>query len=337
MTIQRDFYIFNPVEIQRRDNTLKIVPLLEDGTFDKAKYIPVETIGNLYVFGAMNLNTALINFLGKSGVALHFFDYYEHYTGSLMPKEYLLAGKVLMNQTKSFNSKKRRIVLAQKVIEAACYNMLKNIKYYKNRSKEDLEEYDVTISTMMYNISSSESIPELMGIEGNIRKLYYKAFDIIINDFQMQGRSKQPPSNEINALISFGNSLCYSACLSEIYHTQLNPTISFLHEPGYRRFSLALDISEIFKPILVDRLIFKLLNKNIITKSDFVKELNGVTLKEGARKKFVQSWDEKLNETLKHRKLNKHVSYRLLIRLELYKLLKDIMKIEEYKALKMWW
>lgn len=337
MTISRDFYIFNPVELQRRENTLKVIPLLDDGTFDKPKFIPIETIGNLYVFGAMNLNTALINFLGKSRVALHFFDYYEHYTGSLMPKEYLLAGKVLMNQTKTFNSKKRRVVLAQKVIEAACYNMLKNIKYYKNRGKDELEEYDVTISTMMYNISSTESIPELMGIEGNIRKLYYKAFDIIINYYQMQGRSKQPPKNEINALISFGNSLCYSACLSEIYHTQLNPTISFLHEPGYRRFSLSLDISEIFKPILVDRLIFKLLNKNIITRNDLVQELNGVTLKDSARKNFVKYWDEKLNETIKHRKLNKYVTYRMLIRLELYKLLKDIMKIEEYKALKMWW
>lgn len=337
MTISRDFYIFNPVELQRRENTLKIIPLLDDGTLGKPKFIPIETIGNLYVFGAMNLNSALINFLGKSGIALHFFDYYEHYTGSFMPKEYLLAGKVLMNQTKTFNSKKRRIVLAQKVIEAACYNMLKNIKYYKNRGKDELEEYDVTISTMMYNISTTESIPELMGIEGNIRKVYYKAFDIIVNDYEMQGRSKQPPTNELNALISFGNSLCYSACLSEIYHTQLNPTISFLHEPGYRRFSLALDISEIFKPILVDRLIFKLLNKNIITKNDFVKELNGVTLKDSARKNFVKYWDEKLNDTIKHRKLNKNVSYRMLIRLELYKLLKDIMKIEEYKSLKMWW
>jgi CRISPR-associated protein Cas1 len=88
-----------------------------------------------------------------------------------------------------------------------------------------------------------------MGIEGNIRQTYYDAFDVILNDFAMNGRSKQPPKNEVNALVSFGNMMCYTVCLGQIYHTQLNPTLSFLHEPGYRRYSLALDLAEIFKPL----------------------------------------------------------------------------------------
>ena len=98
-----------------------------------------------------------------------------------------------------------------------------------------------------------------MGIEGNIRQVYYDAFDLILNDFEMGGRTKQPPRNEVNALISFGNMMCYSQCLRAIHQTQLNPTVSYLHTPSERRYSLALDISEIFKPILVDRVIFKLL------------------------------------------------------------------------------
>lgn len=78
----------------------------------------------------------------------------------------------------------------------------------------------------------------------------------------MGQRTKLPPSNEVNAMISFVNSMCYTLCLDMIYHTQLNPTISFLHQPGERRYSLALDLAEIFKPVLADRLIFSLLNKN---------------------------------------------------------------------------
>lgn len=103
-----------------------------------------------------------------------------------------------------------------------------------------------------------------MGIEGNIHKNYYEAFDLIINDFEMDGRSYRPPLNEVNALISFGNMMCYSQCLKTIHQTQLNPTISFLHEPGTRRFSLSLDLAEVFKPLLVDRVIFKVLNKKMI-------------------------------------------------------------------------
>ncbi len=176
-----------------------------------------------------------------------------------------------------------------------------------------------------------------MGIEGNIRHEYYQAFEIIISDFAMEGRSKQPPLNEINTLISFGNMMCYTTCLSQIYHTQLNPTISFLHQPGARRFSLALDIAEIFKPILVDRTIFRVLNKKEVQQNDFEINLNGCVLKEKGKKTFVKAWEEKLNETIKHRSLKRSVSYKHLIKLECYKLSKHILGIEEYKPLKIWW
>lgn len=166
---------------------------------------------------------------------------------------------------------------------------------------------------------------------------YYDAFGLIINDFEMGNREKQPPSNEVNALISFGNMVCYTLCLDQIYHTQLNPTISFLHEPGARRYSLALDLAEVFKPILVDRLIFSLLNKKQIQSKDFDKKLNGCFLKESGKKTFMQAWDEKLKETIMHRSLKKKVSYKHLVRLECYKLVKHILKIEEYKPFKIWW
>ena len=177
-----------------------------------------------------------------------------------------------------------------------------------------------------------------MGIEGNCRQMYYSAFDVIINDFEMGNRTKQPPSNEVNALISFGNMMCYTLALSQIYHTQLNPTISFLHEPGARRYSLALDIAEIFKPILVDRCIFKLLNKKEIQAKHFDKNLNGCRLNTTGRQIFVREWDERLKETIKHRTLGKSVSYRHLVKLECYKLQKFILGLDEaYKPFKIWW
>jgi len=153
----------------------------------------------------------------------------------------------------------------------------------------------------------------------------------------MGNRMRQPPSNEINALISFTNMLCYTLCLDQIYHTQLNPTISYLHQPGYRRYSLALDISEIFKPILVDRLIFSLLNKKVLNKTDFDFRLNSCLLNETGKKKVLRDWEERLSQTIKHRTLNKNVSYKHLVRLEVYKLIKHIMNIEEYKPFKAWW
>jgi CRISPR-associated protein Cas1 len=334
--MKKTYYLFNPGRMSRKDNTLKFTPVDEKGREGVPKYIPIEGVSDLYCFGSLDTNSALYNFLGKAGISVHFFDYYEHYTGSFMAKEYLLAGKMQIEQTKHYMGKAKRIVIARKFVEGAAFNIVKNLRYYQNRGK-DMEPFLSNILYYAEQIQNMEDVPSLMGIEGNIRQTYYDAFDLILNDFAMDGRSKQPPKNEVNALISFGNMMCYTLCLGQIYHTQLNPTISFLHEPGYRRFSLALDLAEIFKPILVDRTIFRVLNKKEVQAKDFDIQVNRVILKEAGKKAFVKAFEERLNETIKHRTLNRSVSYKHLVKLECYKLTKHILNIEEYKPFKVWW
>src|SRR5699024_4289168 len=146
--------------------------------------------------------------------------------------------------------------------------------YYNSRGK-DVSNVMKDIDYFRKRIPYTTSITELMGIEGNIRKQYYSAWNTIVNqEINFEKRVMHPPDNMINSLISYVNSLIYTKVLSEIYHTQLNPTISYLHEPGTRRYSLCLDLSEIFKPLLGDRLIFSLLNRKQITEDSFTKELN---------------------------------------------------------------
>jgi CRISPR-associated protein Cas1 len=139
-------------------------------------------------------------------------------------------------------------------------------------------------------------------------------------------------------MISFGNALCYTICLDAIYNSQLNPTISYLHEPGFRRFSLALDISEIFKPLLVDRLIFRMCNKREIRKEHFDYIDQACFLSPRGRKLFVKAWEERLQQSIQHRKLNRKVSYRHLLRLDCYKLAKHLIGMEtHFSPFKAWW
>jgi CRISPR-associated protein Cas1 len=339
--MKKSYYLFNPGMLHRKDNTLKFTPVIEGENGDPAKegqprYLPVENVDDLYVYGSLTANSALYNFLGQNDIAVHFFDYYENYTGSFMPKDYLLAGKVIISQVAHYQKKSKRLTIARKFIEGATHNMLTNLKYYNRRGK-DLSAIMDSITKYAEQIPSADAIDVLMGIEGNVRQTYYEGFNLILNDFDMGKRTKQPPQNEVNALISFGNMMCYSLCLRAISQTQLNPTISYLHEPGFRRYSLALDIAEIFKPVLIDKAIFKVLNKKEIQDKHFDMKLNRCILNESGKKIFVQAIEERLQETFLHRSLHRHVSYKHLIKLECYKLNKHIMEIEDYKPFKMYW
>lgn len=334
--MKKAYYLFNPGRLSRKDNSLKFTPVDEDGREGDPRFIPIETVSDLYVFGSLDANSALYNFMGRNHVSIHFFDYYEHYTGSFYPKEYLLAGKMLVNQVGHYQKPQKRMQIAQKLIDGAAFNMLKNLRYYNKREKDVAPQIQL-IENFCAQISGTAAPEELMGIEGNIRQVYYQAFDVILNDFEIGARTRQPPRNEVNTLISFGNMMCYTLCLSQLYHTQLNPTISFLHEPGARRYSLALDLAEVFKPILVDRTIFRVLNKREVQSCDFSLELNSCTLKDTGKRAFIKAWEERLNETIRHRTLKKHVSYKHLVKLECYKLSKHVLDMEEYRPFKIWW
>ena len=338
--MKKTYYLFNPGQLERRDNTLKFTPVAEDGSGEEcagqSRYLPVEDVNEFYVFGSLRANSSLFNFLGQKDIAVHFFDYYENYTGSFMPKDSLLSGRMLLAQTSAYQNKKKRLFIAQKFIEAAAYNMLKNLQYYNRRGK-DMEDMMELIKNYASKLSETTSVQELMGREGMIRQTYYDAFNLILNDYEMGNRTKQPPQNEVNALISFGNMMCYTLCLRAIHQTQLNPTISFLHTPGERRYSLALDIAEVFKPVIIDRVIFKVLNRKEIQEKHFDTKLNRCLLNQNGKKIFVKAIEDKLTETIKHRTLNRNVSFRHLVKLECYKLAKHVLEIEEYKPFKMYW
>ncbi len=323
--------------MSRRDNTLKFEPATDEPEKNKPRYLPVSGVSALYIFGSVDANSALYNFLGQRHIPVHFFDYYKHYTGSFSPREYLLAGQMLVRQTDAYRSKKKRVEIARAFVDAASFNMLKNLRYYSNRGKE-LDTQIEQLLILRENLSRVHSIPELMGTEGNCRQIYYTAFESIVEGYAWGGRKKRPPRNELNALVSFGNAMCYTLCLDAIYNSQLNPTISYLHEPGVRRYSLALDIAEIFKPILVDRLIFRMCNRKELRSTHFDFIENACFLAESGRKTFVQAWEDRLQQSIQHRKLNRKVSYRHLVRLECYKLAKHILGMEAgYEGFKAWW
>lgn len=330
--MKRSFYVYNNGDLKRKDNTLQFTSY--EG---EKRDIPIERINDIYVMSELTINTAFLNYISQYGIPVHFFNYYNFYTGSFYPRESLLAGQLLVKQVEHYTDYEKRIKIARKFIEAAADNIYRNLRYYNSRGK-DLSDYMQEVDFLRKKISKTTAIDELMGIEGNIRKCYYTAWNIIVNqNIQFEKRVMHPPDNMINSLISFVNSLIYAKTLSEIYHTQLNPTISYLHEPGARRYSLCLDLSEVFKPLIGDRLIFSLLNRRQITEDSFTKELNFLHLKKDASKLIVAEFDARMKKTIMHKELGKKVSYQYLMRLEAYKLIKHLMGEKDYEGFKIWW
>ncbi|MGB9661957.1 MAG: type I-B CRISPR-associated endonuclease Cas1b [Moorellaceae bacterium] len=328
----KTLYLFASGRLGRKDNTLCVE--LEEGT----KYYPVENVRDIYVLGEVDINKKCLEFLSQKEILLHFFDYYGYYVGTFYPREHYNSGYMILRQVEHYLDGEKRLWLARQFVLGAVSNIKQVLRYYYKRGK-NLQEIVEAIDPLEAKMSNCGSIEELMAIEGNIREYYYKAFNHILNDtsFHFESRTKQPPQSPLNALISFGNSLTYTKILGEIYKTHLDPRIGYLHSTNFRRFTLNLDIAEIFKPILADRVIFSLVGKKMITAKDFEYRGGAVLLKESGRKTFVQEFEEKLQTTIMHRALKRKVSYQTLMRMELYKLEKHLMGEKPYQPFVSLW
>jgi len=360
--MQKQLYIFSDSIIRRKDNTILCETIsgeakdeeestyLETGgvngeldrgeyfldervivpTGDK-KYIPVENIESIYSFGSLRFNTRFLYFLSRNRIPLHIFNYNGRYAGSFNPAERNINGSLLLQQAESYKQPLKRLYIAKQIIGGAVGNTLANLKYHQNRGADLTDEIEY-INELFNEFEKIDSVGELMGYEGVIKKTYYESWKKIFRyPVSFNHRVKHPPNNLINSLISYGNAILYSICLDQIYQTRLYPEIGFIHEPGDGKHALVYDLSEVFKPLITDRVIFKVINKMMITEDDFISRNGTGWIKKSAKRIFVQEFEAKLLQKINLIEEQRNMSYRRLIKEECYKLLKHIIGEEEYK------
>lgn len=323
--MKNPLYITSHGILSRKDNTLYFI------NEEVKKQIPIHAISEINCFGKVSLRSGASSFLMKEGIVVNFFNKYGFYEGSLYPKIKLNSGLIVVKQSDHYLNNEKREVIAKEFVEGIKHNILKTMKYYSKKGK-NLDEYIVNVEKEVIN----GDISQIMSSEGRIWNNFYQSFNEILRKFHFKKREIRPPTDEINSLLSFGNSLLYTTVLSELYQTYLHPSVSFLHEPSERRFSLSLDLADIFKPIIVDRTIFKIVNNNMINKNHFTYDV-GCLLNEKGKQIFISEYQKKLETTINHQTLNKKVSYKYLIRLEGYKLIKHFLNDKNYESFKMWW
>lgn len=323
-------YITSMGELTRKDNSLCF---RKEG---KNVYIPVENTKEIYCLNEISINTKLLDFLSRNNIVVHFFNYYEGYNGTFYPKNQYNSGRLLIKQVEKYNSS--RLVVAKAIVKAIGENIEEVLYHYYKHNKKDVKgTIDWIRKEFILKIDNANNIKEVMAIEGEVWQKFYSNFKYFLpEDFIMNKRVRRPPDNPINAMISFGNTLLYTKTISAIYRTHLDQRISFLHEPSEGRFSLSLDISEAFKPVIVYKTIFDLVNNKKITVSKhFDKKVNYCLLNEEGRNIFISAFEERLESVFIHPTLKRKVSYRTAIKLDCYKLIKFILEDKDFRPFNM--
>ena len=318
-------YIMSMGELTREDNSLCF---RKDG---KNVYIPVENTKEIFCFNEVSINTKLLDFLSQNNIIIHFYNYYGGYSGTYYPRDHYLSGKLLVKQVLKYEND--RMSVARAIVKGIGLNIYEVLyHYYKHGKKEVKETTDWIKSDFIRLVEQSKDVKELMAYEGEVWMRFYANFKYFLpEDFVMNKRVKRPPDNPINALVSFGNTLLYTKTISAIYQTHLDQRISFLHEPSEGRFSLSLDLSEVFKPVIVFRTIFDLVNNHRLqVEKHFEKNVNYCILNEEGRKIFVEAFQERMESVFEHSRLKRKVTYRTALKLDCYKLIKNILEDKEF-------
>ncbi|KGQ22889.2 type I-B CRISPR-associated endonuclease Cas1b [Thermus filiformis] len=321
-------YVFSSGRLGRLANTI----VLE--TEERKRHLPVEQVSELYLFGEVDLNKRFLEFAAQKGILLHFFNRFGYYVGSFYPREHLLSGYLTLRQAEHYLDPRRRLDLARRFVAGGLENLRRLLQKEAAKGKR-VEGVLELLEKLLPQVDEAQSVGELMALEGRAREAYYGAWEELLGQDWSLERSRRPPKDPINALLSFGNSLLYTALLAQIYQTHLDPRIGFLHEANYRRHSLNLDVAEVFKPPLVDRLLFRLVRRGQVKAGHFLREGEGVFLSEAGRRLVVEEWEKTLQATYRHPSLRRSVSYRTTLRLELYKLEKHLMGETPYAPYRM--
>jgi len=317
--VKKAYYITRMGKLERKGNTLFFV------NEEVKRAIPINSTGEIHCFKPVSLTSGAIKLLAEKNVPVHFYNKYGYYRGSYMPAEGQVSGTVVIRQAEHHLDPEKRLYVARQFVEGIKASMVALLKSQRADYKA-AEEIPV----------EGENPVGLMGVESQLWREFYGAFASLLRHFEFKERTRRPPRDEVNALISYGNSVLYTVALSEVRKTYLHPAISFLHEPLERRYSLALDIADIFKPITVFRVILRLINRRQIRGEHFERDV-GVLLNDEGLKIFISELNAELGRKVLHPRFRRKVSIRYLIRLEGYALVKHFLGDAKYRSLRAWW
>ena len=315
--------LLNTVYINNPDRYLSLdgenVVISQDGS--EIGRVPLHNIERIVTFGHAGASPALMGKCAKNGIELVFMSRSGHFLARV---EGEIKGNVLLRRTqyRFADDKEKSLAIARNIITAKLFNsrwvLERMIRDHGARiDTEHFAKNSEFLQKSLNQARKAADIDALRGIEGEAASVYFSVFDDMIlqqkDDFRFVTRSRRPPLDNVNALLSFAYSLTTSMCASALESVGLDPYVGFMHTDRPGRCSLALDLVEEFRSVLCDRFVLTVINKRIISSDDLVKREDGaVILTENGRKNFLSAWQKRKYEELKHPFLEEKVEWGML-------------------------
>lgn len=283
---------------------------------DKLGQFPAINIANILCFGQVSVSPFLMGFCGEQGINLSFYSEYGKFLARVQGNQ---SGNVLLRraQYRWADDEKKSVAIARLMVAAKIANsrsvLMRDIRNHGENTQ--LKAASTHLAASIRHAQKTKSISELMGIEGDAASTYFSVFNELLIDsgFTFSGRVRRPPTDPVNALLSFAYTLIGHECSSALQGVGLDSYVGFLHQDRPGRASLAQDLLEEFRASWADRFVLTMINRKQIKANDFVTEASGaVRLKDEARKIFLTSWQKRKQTEIMHPYLNEQVPIGLL-------------------------
>lgn len=295
-------------------------------------------VNRVIVFGNIQLTTQVIGFLMDRGIDTTFLSRHGKLKGRLVPLEsknsVLRSRQYQRTHDLAFAVAVSRAFVEGKIVN--CSSILS--RHQRNHREASLQSKIDQLASLKSRLPDLESRESLRGIEGQAAAVYFEGLGgILRRGWSFDKRRRRPPTDPVNALLSFSYTMLYSEAISALTAVGCDPYLGFLHTPGFGRCSLALDLMEEFRPLIADRLALNLLNLGILSVHDFQKtEEGGVILTDDARKLFFREYEKLVEAEFQSPREQARTSLRRSLYDQAHALRRSLMRGIQYRPFTGW-
>lgn len=298
--------------------------------------VPTFKIDKILLFGKIQITADAMEWLVENNIDVAFFNQY----GRLKAKLQNLESKnvyLRILQYETYQDEKRRLEIAKNIVFGKINNIISFIRRFSRNHPEISFDDEINfLNKSKELLEKKQHIGGVVGVEGVVSSVYFRSFNKFILNEEWQGsfngRSRRPPKDPINSLLSLGYSLVTNELISVLYGVGFDVYVGFLHEIDYGRPSLALDLLEEFRIPVVDRVIIEMINNRVMTKDDFESCAESVKMKKESLKKFFEHFDRRLTASFNHPETKQETNYRKVFYLQAQNLAKAIQTSQSYKT-----